>query len=440
MRLFHVPGLIVLSLLATSLALAGRLAAQQATTADTLADRFLAIVRQRNPDLVAQRATVGAAEARLRAAGPRDAPVLSAELEDIPDGIDVPNAGQLRVMLEREFLTGPRRSAARQIARVQLQVATTKLAVLEQSLRARIDGDLVAWRGWQAVAARHAAEDSLLVDAEAALRSRFASGEARYVDVLRLRTERLRVQSERTAALREAQQGKRRLEGLAPDQADALKGLDLLLAKTPEGVAELPNPPDVDSLLAAGNARRLGDLQVENARAESRRVAASRRTQFSGGLGLQRFGDAAGGFQVGPSLRASVSVPFAVGRSTRALSQAAELAVSTADARRLADITRLRTTLLIGRDRYEAALARVRVYDEALLTGAREEREAALGAFRAGELSLIELLDFERALARAETDRLRAIIEASSAYAQLLTTAAGLTAGETLSDGEGTNE
>jgi len=440
MRPLYTPGPLVLGLLVARMVLPGGVLAQQAAGADTLAERFFAVVRARSPDLAVGRAEVAAAEARLLAAGPREAPVFSAELEDIPDGVDVPKAGQLRVMLEREFLTGARRSANRAVARIQRDAAASRFALLEKRLRVGIDRDLIVWRGWQAVAARFAAEDTLLTDAEAALRTRFAGGEARYVDVLRLRTERLRVQSERTAALREAQTGRRRLEALAAAETDALEELRLLLAQRWDGAANLRSPPDVDSLLAGGGALRLGDLRVEAARAQSRRVAASRGTQVAGGLGLQRFGDEAGGFQYGPSLRASVSLPFTVGRSTRALTQAAALAVTTVEAERTAATARLRATLLIACDRYEAALARVRVYDEALLTGARDEREGALGAYRAGELSLIELLDFERALARAETDRYRAIIEASTAYAQLLMTAAGSPAGETLSDGEGTNE
>jgi outer membrane protein TolC len=58
--------------------------------------------------------------------------------------------------------------------------------------------------------------------------------------------------------------------------------------------------------------------------------------------------------------------------------------------------------------------------DAALLRGAREERESALAAYRTGSVSLLELLDFERALARAEIERVHALLEAVDAWADLM--------------------
>jgi len=406
--------------------------AQGVAPADSLETTLQAIVLARQPDLAARRAAAATAEARLRAAGASDAPTLGAEVEDIPDGVNLPDAGQLRLMLEREFLTGPRRAAEKAVARTARDAAGARLNLAERSVGAVVLRDLAVWRGWTGVAARLAAEDSLLQEAETGLQGRFAAGEARYVDVLRLRTERLRVRSERAEALRAGQGGRRRLEGLVARSDSVQPAFQVLFdalasrAAAPMTEDTLPPPPDVDSLITALGALRLGDLRVDEARAQAGRVRAARRPQLFGGVGVQRFGDADGGFSVGPSLRASISLPFAVSGSTRAMNQAADLAVAEAAAERTAFATRLRTALLLARDRYAAALERLEVYDAALLTGARQEREAALGAYRSGELSLIELLDFERALARAETDRLRAAIDARFAYADFFTAAAAL--------------
>ena len=54
-----------------------------------------------------------------------------------------------------------------------------------------------------------------------------------------------------------------------------------------------------------------------------------------------------------------------------------------------------------------------------------EEREAALGAFRAGDFTLLELLDFERALARVDIERARAAMDAAAALADMYAAAAG---------------
>lgn len=403
------------------------LKAQTAADSDSLETALFNLALPHHPQLMSRRAALALAEGRLRAAGPLEAPTLSAEVENITDGIDLPNAGQIRLMLEREFLTGPRRSAERDVARAEVAGAAAALLLTEQGLRSTLKRDLMMWRGWLAVAARLAAEDSLLQEAESALTARFASGEARYVDVLRLRTERLRTRSERAEALRASQTGVRRLEeAVAPDDP-ALSSLRALLAQslaraTIPLVGELSAIPDPDSLMAWTGVLSYANQRVDLARGLAARDRAARRLQLTGGLGIQRFAGDKGGFTVGPSLRGAISLPFAVGGSNRAQQAAGELRVALAETERVAFVAHLRTQLLLDRDRYAAAVERLQVYDSALLTGAREERESALRAYRNGDLTLLELLDFERALSRAETERIRAAIDVTTSYAEIFIT------------------
>ncbi|MDV3295112.1 MAG: TolC family protein, partial [Brachybacterium paraconglomeratum] len=146
-------------------------------------------------------------------------------------------------------------------------------------------------------------------------------------------------------------------------------------------------------------------------------------------------------FQVGPTLGVALSLPFTSAGGNRATQQATALMVDAARRQREATRTTLQATLAAARDRYDTARERLAVFDAALLRGAREERESALSAYRTGELSLLELLDFERALTRTEIVRLESRIAAMDAYADLIAGAAGeptdLPAPVTL-DGEGT--
>ena len=70
--------------------------------------------------------------------------------------------------------------------------------------------------------------------------------------------------------------------------------------------------------------------------------------------------------------------------------------------------------------RYLGASERVGIYEAALLSGARAERDVALANYRDGTLSLLELLDFERALVDAEVGRLESLLAAADAWADLL--------------------
>ncbi len=377
-------------------------------------------VQRTSPELSARRADVEAARARVRAAGSGDPAALSAEVEEIPGGIDLTSAS-VRVEVGKELVGRGRRDAARTLAAADVRSTEAALAAAGARLDAAVLRSLTAVTGWTAISRRLAAEDSLLVGAEEALRARFSVGEARYVDVLRLRTERLRVQSEHAEAQAEARAARVTLRNLvgAMEDGDAL--IDAAAVETAPRLISLPPAPDPDTLLARSGAVRLAEVGVERARASRALTSAEQRPRFSGAVGLQRFGAEEGGAgTVGATLGGSVTLPFTARRANEAALAVADREIAAAVAERDAAVAAVRAELAAARERYEAARTRLSVFDAALLRGAREEREAALASFRAGDLSLLELLDFERALARAETERLRSLLEAADALADLL--------------------
>lgn len=398
-------------------------------------------IRRANPELGARRAAVEAVRARARATGFAAPSTLTAELEEIPSIANVPHAGSIKVNLERELFSGVRRDAARAVAAADVSTATVALTVTERRLDATAALALATATGNAAVSSRLAAEDSLLMSAEASVQTRFSVGEAKYVDVLRLRTERLRVQSERLTTLTQARLGRQTLIALVtpggaaaapvigdtttrgPTLArDAVRFVDSLLAARIPLVNRvvLPPTPDTDSLLATTG--RLAAANAAFVRAQSIRalVIADLRPRISAILGAQRFVGDNGGFTVGPTIGATVTLPFTARTATSTARVAAERDLVSAAADRDAVIASARADLLAAAERYDAARSRVNAYDTALLRGAREEREAALASYRTSGITLLELLDFERALARAEIDRIRGVIDAAAALADLL--------------------
>ncbi len=381
-------------------------------------------VQRTNPELSARRAAVEAARARVAATGFAEPAALSAEVEEVPGGIDLTGAS-MRVEVGREFLAGGRRDAARALAATDVRAAEASLIAAGAALDAAVLRSLTAAAGWSAIARRLAAEDSLLVGAEEALTARFSVGEARYVDVLRLRTERLRVQGERAESLAEERAARVALWGMLDrvDDGDAL--IDAAIAETGPRLVALPPVPDPDSLLARSAAVLAAQVAVERARAARGFTAAEQRPRFAGAVGLQRFGAGDGGGTVGLTLGGSMTLPSTARRANQAALASADAEIAAATAERDATVAMVRAELAAARERYESARIRLSAYDAALLRGAREEREAALASFRTGELSLIELLDFERALARAETERLHCLLDAADALADLYAAGTG---------------
>ncbi|HYJ78012.1 MAG TPA: TolC family protein [Longimicrobiaceae bacterium] len=379
-------------------------------------------VQRSHPELSARRTLVEAAEARVRASGFGDPAALSAEVEEVPGGVDLSGAS-LRVEVGKEFVSGRRRDAERTLAATDVRAAQAALEAAGARLDAAALRSLTAAAGWSAISRRLGGEDSLLVSAEEGLRARFSVGEARYVDVLRLRTERLRVQTEQAQAAAKSRSARLALLSLLGPAEPRDSLVDPAIAETARrlGATALPDAPDLDTLLARSGAVRQAEAAVERARAVRSLTAAEQRPRLSGAVGLQRFGAGeGGGGTVGATLGGSVTLPFTARRANAATLAVADGEIAAAVGQRDATLAAVRAELAAARERYETARVRLAVFDAALLRGAREEREAALAAFRAGDLTLIELLDFERALTRAETERLRSLLDAADALADLL--------------------
>ncbi|MGH7577651.1 MAG: TolC family protein [Longimicrobiales bacterium] len=379
-------------------------------------------VLARNAMLVSARATVDAARARADAAGLAPAMVLAGEIEDVPDGYDVGSA-VIRVELAREFMTGGRTAASRALASADVALAEARLEAIERRVRAEVLLELTRLTSARAIARRLAAEDTLLLGAEAALRDRFSVGDARYVDVLRLGAERLRVQTDRAAIVADEHAAREALAALSDvsDRDVVLALADSALGADPVATAAtFPPAPAIDSLLALSAPVVRASAEVDRAVAAQSLGVANQRMRFAGSIGVQRTIEQDGGSAFGPVVGASLTLPFTAGRANRGERRAVEREVAAARAARDAVVARVRGVLAGVAARYEAARSRLAVYDVALLRAVDEERESALAGYRAGQLSLIELIDFERAIARAEIEWLRAHADAVEAYANLI--------------------
>jgi outer membrane protein, heavy metal efflux system len=387
-------------------------------------------IRSTSPALATKRAAVEAAQARRTAAGLLSPVVLSAEVEEVPSFAKVVGAQSMRIDLGRDLLPRGRRDAERAIADTDVERARVELEIAERAIDVLADQLVVRAGGGAAIAARLASEDSLLRGAEEALRARFAVADARYVDVLRLRTERLRVETELHRARAEYRIARGQLIRLAAltDTSSIATLVNAAVASEAAHVlagSPLPLHP-IDSVPAIAGARRLAALSVQRAEANRRLIRSELRSAFTPSLGLQRFAETNGSSSIGLTAGLSLSLPFTARAAAQARSTIAEREVALARAEQAATEASLSTALATASDRYETARIQIASFDAALLRGARDEREAALAAYRTGGMSLLELLDFERALAQAEVSRIRSHIEAAEALLQYLGTALGI--------------
>lgn len=412
---------IVVALLNASTAVAQSSRSQLPSVASVL-ERISSAVRAGDPSLRAARAVVAAAEARHGAAGFAPPIVASAALADGPGGDLV--AGNVEFQVGRELFIGARLAASRAASSVAVGAAIAELRARERLVDVRVLEQIVHAAGWARVAQRLRRSDEWLSVAEEALRSRFAAGTVRYVDVLRVRTERLQIGAELSRARAGGASALASLAGLVGVSlaADTLRALiDSAASDGASGQwrALLVDAPSADSLTRLFADVRAADADVARARAMLLEVAAEQRPRVSGSVGVQRIGPANGGPSVGLLLGLSSSLPFSARASYSRARAAANADLLSATLGVDAATAASSAAAQSARIRYDAARERFDGFDVAQLVAADAEREAALSEYGAGTLSLLELLDFERALLRVEVERIRALLDAASALSEV---------------------
>lgn len=392
-----------------------------AATVDTLLRESAAV----HPVLQSLRFSIDVARARADASGRRGPASLSIGLSEAP--FDALEQGNLRLEAGRELGGTRRLRAERALADVDVREAHVRLDAATNALSAALVHALVSTVTERRVVERLSAEDALMQEAEQGLRSRFAVGEARYIDVLRVRTERIRILSERT-------------EAVATERASRARLAYLLAAELPGGVARmvradslarsadlvawrslLPTAADSGFAGSANAELPLAEVSIRRAEASRNLGVLSRRPRIEGFAGVQRMGDGGDGATLGPSIGFTLSLPWTSMAANDRAARADRLEVDRSMMARLATAATVRGRVTAAREHYIAALERVDAFESALLVGALAEREGALSAYRSQQLTLLELLDFERALARAEIDALRALAAASASYVLLVT-------------------
>ena len=378
------------------------------------------------PALTVAEAEVARATARQAAAGAPPSWFISAGASEVPEA-DF-SKGNLRIELGRDILPNGRRAAEREAAAAELERATATLEGTTRRMEAVLIRAASRSLGWELIRRRRAAQDSLLMAAEEALRARFGTGEARYLDVLRLRTERLRVTSALASARAEARGGEALLRELVSDSGGQRRLVAALAAARESADAlegPLPDLADADSLTATSTPVLIARAELRRAEAERLLDLADRRTHGSAFAGIQRIGQTDDGSALGPTLGVTLSLPFLTSGATSRIRAAADSSVSAAQARVTVAQAEVSAELGTAAARYAGARERLTFYDSALLRGVRAEREVALANYRTGTVSLIELLDFERALVEAEIGRFESILAAADAWADLVDAQAG---------------
>lgn len=364
----------------------------------------------RSPAIVAAEAEVEASRARLRQAGFRINPELSVDVENFAgtgpfSGV---NGVETTVSINQRLDLGGRRSSRVGSAQAALNAQEIRLAIaraeLGQSVRTQF-ATAAATRERLALAVSNnerARELARIAD------ELVAAGREPPLRALRARANAAQADAALRAAEASDTAARRTLASLF-GVSELVGGVTGQLELTEQGMIEPLATLDV----------RLAEAERLQAEAELRQQQAAGRLDPSVGLGVRRISETND-----TALVAGVSIPLPIFDRNQGNVAAARSDIRSAEARRNAAIAQASARINNAQTSLAAARARVTALESVAAPQAAEALRLANLSYRAGRLSLLELLDAQDAFATAQSELIDARLALAEATATLVRAAA----------------
>ena len=365
-----------------------------------------------NPGLRAADRGVEAARARLRQAGALEAPSLTYEAGKRGTRVSR-GEHETAIRLSQDLGTPGGRGRARAVARTEVALAEAT----RESFALRLRGDVArTYRRLQADALGIQTLGSLrktAVDLEQMVTARLRTGGARYLDVLRARSERVRIENDVVEADRALREDRRTLNALmarAPDEPLA----------TADTLGYVPLTDSLESVLrgAAHSRPRLRAARLEVERGASQ-IALTRNsllpsTSLSAGLDRVPGSDSPGfGGDV------SFSLPFLPWTDRRARISEARASKGSAEARLEQAEREVDSALRNAFESARSAERQVQQFDRVLLADASDAIRTAIQNYQAGQIDGLELFETLRTFRSIELEHIRALLSYELALTDL---------------------
>jgi outer membrane protein TolC len=390
------------------LLVAPRTSRSQSLSLDSCVARAVA----NNPGLLGAARDVDAAKARLRLTGALDAPNLSYGVGKLGTPVSSEER-ESAVRVSQDFAAPGARRRAKDVARIDVAIAEAT----RESFVLKLRGDVTrTYRRLQADAVSTRTLESLrrtAADLEQMVSMRLRTGGARYLDVLRARSERVRIENDVVEAERALREDRRTLNALmarAPNQPLA----------TADTLTYVPLADSLELVLrqAAASRPRLRAARLEVERG-SAQVSLTRNglvpsTSLSAGLDRVPGSDNPG---LGGEI--SISLPFAPWTDRKARITEARAAQGGAQARLEAAEREVDSALRNAFESARSAEQQVQQFNRVLLADASDAIRTAIQNYQAGQIDGLELFETLRTFRSIELEHIRALLNYELALTDL---------------------
>jgi len=396
--------LIPTSIFTALLSVAATFGLAAAAGADVLSlDSCLTLAARRSPQITAADREVEAARARLQQAVALDPPTLAYDSGRLASSARPDERGESSLRLSQGLPLPTQRSRAGRVAR--LEVALVEVSRESRLLRLRADVTR-AYRRLQADQATLRALSSLrstVGDLEEATKVRLRAGVTKYLDVLRARSERARLENDLVETARALRNDTQTLNALMARRADeALEPADSLIFVALEDTL----PAILTRARETRPGLRAARLSVEREQAAGSLARSALLPAPEISLGLDKVGYSA------PGIAGSVALtlPFAPWTDRRARIQESEALRGAAQA--ALDVSE-RSLDLALRNAYQdarALAAQVASFERQLLPDVTDAIQSATRGYQFGQVDGLELFETIRTYRSVQLEHIRALL------------------------------
>ena len=374
----------------------------------TLADA-LARAERLHPELAVGQAQIERAEGLALQAGLFPNPELVARIESAPLTRQFAEQAEYVVGVSQAIPLGPRLALARHAELLDRDRLTYEWAAKRLDIRMRVQSTFATALYWQRVMQAREEDVRSAANGVALAQARLAAGDTIPAEVAQAEMELRRAELERDNAMSRVAQAFDALGAALGDATLQIASLDGALEETltVPALASLAARLEASPFLAAAAA----DIAVQRAQLDV--VQAQRTPDVNLDLFYRRLGDRDNAIDVGVRLPLRL---FDQGQG-RLQATRAELAAAEARARTLRNEQSLR--LQAAHRKIARAIAAATVLREEILPRAERVLQGAEARYRAGDMSLTELVPLRRDWTRVRLDYLEALHDVMQAWAEL---------------------
>ena len=390
------------------------LATAPAAASPVSLDSLLTLTMARNPEIRIADRDIAVARARLRQARALEVPSVSYEVGKLGLGED-PGEGESALRLNQTLPFPSQRNRSIRMAEAEVSIAealreSAALRVRREATRSYrlLQADLLSIRALETLR-------SVAVDLEDLVRVRIGTGGSRYLDLLRLRAERVRLENdiiESERALREHRQSLLTL--MATSGGDVIEPADSLafvpIADSLQGY--------LDQAIRTRPALRVARFVVQREQAN----AATAKAGFFPSPELSVGMDWVAGVEgTGWGGEVSIPLPFMPWTDRRGRVAEAEAATGGAEAKLVAAERSLESAVRNAFATVRSAERQLASFEGTLLADAEDAMRAATENYRTGQIDGLELFETLRSYRTIQIEHVRALLNYELARTDLFT-------------------